>query len=270
MDKPRVVVGMPRYHNAASFGAVKAMLWPTHGMCEIVHHMTPCTSILEHCFNQIWCHALNMKKDVGATHFAMIHSDVDPQLGWLDTLMSELKKFDADLVSVVIPIKNSCGLTSTALHTGDLWNPRRLTLTEAMQLPETFAEGDVGYPLLVNTGLWVCRLDRHWVDEVCFDSLKRIVTLEDGSKVAQCVSEDWFFSDQLNQRGCKVMATRKVPLVHHGEREFDNERPWGLWKTDQSYEAAHGESNPPIGVNHAREVPEKRQQQAGRPELVSV
>lgn len=270
MTKPRVVLGMPRYSDAASFGAVKALMFPTAGACEIVDTISPCTSLLDHCFNQIWCHALNRRDELGATHFAMIHADIAPTIGWLDVLAEELAATAADMLSVVVPIKDSCGLTSTALNTGDLWLPRRLTMSEVMKLPETFGAADAGHPLLLNTGLWICDLRKPWVNDVCFDSMKRIVTTPDGRRHAQCVSEDWFFSDQLNQRGCRLFATRKVALVHHGGRHFVNDRSWGLWETDELYEKAHGCPNPSLGGQNACEVPSGGELPAGRPVAVAA
>lgn len=257
-DKPRVFVGMPRYKEEACLGATKAFLWPTRGACEIVNSdkASPRMSLLDHCFNHLWAEALNLRDEVGATHFAMIHADVEPPLGWLDDLAEELFRLDADIVSTVIPIKNSCGLTSTAINPDDCfaeygsWVPRRLTMTEAHQLPETFGVADVGSPLLLNTGLWICDLRTEWADKVCFDSMKRIVKQPNGKRVAQCISEDWFLSNALNQmgHGDKLFATRKVKVLHHGEREFKNWDSWGLWKTDKLYEEARNKQpNQPMG-----------------------
>jgi hypothetical protein len=216
---------------------MKAFHFPTLGACEVIATESPRTSLLDHCFNRIWAKALDMRDQLDCTDLAIIHSDIGTDPGWLDILHKE--RGDADMCSAVVPIKNSCGLTSTALNTGDLWLPRRLVMKEVMAMPETFASEDVGYPLLLNTGLCVINLTRPWADQVCFDSLKRIVKKQDGTRVAQCVSEDWFFSNALNELGCKLVATRKVTVAHHGEREFTNNHPWGLWKTDDTYADAH-------------------------------
>lgn len=257
VEKPRVFVGMPRYTESAALGAAKAFLCPTCGSCELIgsEKASPRTSLLDHCFNMLWAEALDRRDELGATHFAMIHADVEPPMGWLDDLAEELLRLDADIVSSVIPIKNSCGLTSTAINPNDCfaeygsWVPRRLTMREVSQLPETFGAQDVGCPLLLNTGLWICDLRKEWVDRVCFDSAKRIVRGSDKKRVAQCISEDWFFSNALNQMGFadKLFATRKVKVLHHGEREFKNWDSWGLWKTDETYEAATGQPNATIG-----------------------
>lgn len=241
-DKPRVVIGMPRYSSAACFEAVQAMLcWPTKGACSVIAQLSPGTSLLNHCFNQLWAKALNLRAS-GATHFAMIHADIAPEAGWLDTLLGELLRLDADVVSAVVPIKSNYGLTSTALQVAeDLWGPpmpRRLTMTEVYGLPETFGSADVNHPLLLNTGLWVCDLTKPWCERIWFESLERIGRAPNGEFVAQCISEDWLFSARLHHEGAKLFATRKVKLTHRGERAYPNDSAWGEWETDQVYEEA--------------------------------
>lgn len=255
VETPKVVLGMPRYKEEASFGAVQAFDFPTLGACEVLKAGSPKTSLLDHCFNLCWADALDKRDTMGATHFAMIHADVDPKPGWLDPLWEEMVAREAHVVSTVIPIKNSCGLTSTAINPDDCyaefgtWVPRRLVMKEVVRLPETFGAEEVGAPLLLNTGLWLCDMRTEWADRVCFDSAKRIVKGKDGKRVAQVIPEDWFFSNALNQLGFghKLFATSKIKLTHHGEREFKNYDPWGLWETDEVYEQVTEKPNSPIG-----------------------
>lgn len=241
-DKPRVVIAMPRYSGAASFSAVKSLfLDATAGVCSIVAHLSPETSLLNHCFNIAWTQALNLRNKVGATHFAMIHADVCPDGAWLDTLYGELLRLDADVVSTVIPIKTQRGLTSTAIQIADdLWGPpmpRRLTMTEVFDLPETFGPDDLeGKPILLNTGLWICDLRKPWCEKIWFESLERIATTPEGDFVAQSLPEDWLFSARLKANfDAKLFATRKVPVRHSGEAQYANDHPWGTWKTDEIY-----------------------------------
>lgn len=194
-------------------------------------------SLLSMCFNTLWCGALNHRAD-GATHFAMLHSDIEPVAWWLDMLMDELIATDADLLSVVVPIKSEQGLTSTAIDSGagdNFANEFRLTMQEVFRLPETFSAADCGYPdraLLVNSGCWVCRLDRPWVEQVHFTINDRIRKGADGLWRPEVESEDWCFSRQLHRLGCKVLATRKVPVKHLGGKAFVNFQPWGEWGYD--------------------------------------
>jgi predicted O-methyltransferase YrrM len=227
--KPLVALAMPHRGGWVALGAAHGYaLWPTRGGCEVVRAHCD-SSLLDHGFNQLWCAALNMKAR-GVTHFAMIHADVCPEEGWLDVLLGEMAARHADVVSAVIPIKDGSGLTSTAAEGPDPWNPRKLSLREAYDLPETFGSEDVGSPLLLNTGLWVCDLRRPWVydpEPLCFQTSCRIVRSADGTYRAQARPEDWEFSRAARARGARLFATRKVSLAHAGEWDFTNDAPAG-------------------------------------------
>ncbi len=233
---PVVGVGMPLRGTHAHVVAAMGVAYATQGRCNIIPAFSS-TSLLPFTFNNLWTGFLNRRKSDGITHFAMLHDDVCPVSGWLDTLLDVLEEHDADAVSAVVPIKDGRGLTSTAVEGVDEWNPRRLTLKEVYDLPETFAEQDVGGPLLLNTGCWVCRLDRTWCEKVAFRQQDRIVKLPDGTFAPQTKSEDWDFSRQLRLLGCKLLATRKVQLEHE-RPEYTNTKPWGTWDTDR--DAAFG------------------------------
>lgn len=210
-------------------------------------------SLLAANFNNAWCHALNLAHGGRPpTHFAMIHADVEPEDWWLDTLIDEMDRHGLDVLGVAVPIKDRHGLTSVALARadGDTWRPHcRLTMTDVYRLPETFTSADVGHPILLNTGLWVCRFDESWARKVHFTINDRIVTRPDGSYMAQCEPEDWYFSRLLHEVGkadspteglrrLRIGCTRKVLLNHRGAALFSNDRAWGFpydsaW-TDQS------------------------------------
>lgn len=245
--KPLVFLGLPSYDGRVCVGTANAFaLLPTLGACEVVRAQVN-SSLLTKAFNNLWCAALNARAQ-GVTHFAMIHADIVPaEPGWLDTLLAELTRLGADVVSAVSPIKSDLGLTSTAvaLDLGDPWLCRRLTMREVYDLPETFGAADVGGPLLLNTALWVCDLRRPFWDEVendattgklCFDFRNRIVRdPETGAWHAETVSEDWLFSQELNRRGAKLYATRKVVLGHEGSAEYSTGRAWGRQATDEVF-----------------------------------
>lgn len=210
-------------------------LWPTHRAYKI-QRVASESSLLCRSFNNLWARALDQRPDF----FAMIHSDIAPDLWWLDTLIDELERLEADVVSAVVPIKTREGVTSTAVDTGDFWHPRRLTMHEIYALPETFGEDDVGAPLLLNTGLWVCDFRKPWVEKVYFRIADRI-TAQDSQWKPQTVSEDWCFSHDLNRLGAKLYATRLVGVRHMGEQAYPNTSPWGDWKTDENFKARNKE-----------------------------
>lgn len=231
MSEPIVCLAMPRRDELVHYGAMTATREAVSKPTRVLELNPGTSTILEHAFNLHWAQALDCRDNRGATHFAMIHSDVCPENGWLTTLLDELTALDADVVSAVVPIRDERGLTSTAVYSGDPWRRRRLTLTEVFNLPETFSGDDLGKRLMVNTGLWVCDLRREWCDEVLWDSEKRIIN-RNGNRIAEVISEDWLFSHWLNERGGSLYATRKVQLEHD---RFPNREPWGHWTTDEDY-----------------------------------
>ena len=200
-------------------------------------------SLLAHNFNRLWCQALNERRPLNLTHFAMHHADQGAEPGWLDTLLAELEEHQADVVSVVVPLKDDRGLTSTAIQDPETLQIRRLTLQEVFRLPETFGvhdvEGGKGATLLVNTGLWVCRLQprtdaRPWVEGFPgFQVLDAVVRGPDGLFRANVFSEDWNASAWWARHGVKVLATRKVKVRHVGRTAYPNDRAWGTWETDR-------------------------------------
>lgn len=138
----------------------------------------------------------------------------------------------ADILSVIIPLKDDRGLTSTGIfHDSEI---RRFTMKEVYDLPETFCMSDLNRPgtLMVNTGLWICDFTQAWVEKVCFTILDYIEKNSEGIWEARSLSEDWNFSLNAERLGLKVYATRKVQVGHHGEACWDNMSVWGTLTED--------------------------------------
>jgi hypothetical protein len=193
-------------------------------------------SLLALVFNRLWCQALNERKKSNLTHFAMHHADIEAPPGWLDSLLVEQQRVGADVLSVVIPIKDNRGITSTGIRDPEKGNVTRFTMKQIMEMPETFDISDTGFPgrwLMVNTGLWVCDFTRPWVEKVCFSILDATVQADDGTFKPQTLPEDWNFSGFCAREGLKVFATRKVPVTHHGNAGYDNQHAWGEWAYDR-------------------------------------
>lgn len=196
------------------------------------HAHTKC-SILPETFNILWCHALNFREPWDLTHVAMIHDDVAAPPGWLDTMLAEMDKHNADMISAVIPLRgqNPRGETSTALETEDYnpWKPDNLTLRQVFGAfsNETFTH----HRILLNTGLMVVRLNgKAWSPAgppPHFEFTNKIEYDASQNKwVPRCVPEDWNFSRMLRAHGGRLYATRKVKLWH-GRPECHNHSPWG-------------------------------------------
>lgn len=236
--EPIIALGMPRRSNTVSFGAARGYFWPasTENPVKVNYlDVSPC-SLLNHNFDRLWAAALNARDSDRATHFAMIHDDVWPDGVWLAELLELLTERDADIVSSVIALKDERGLTSTAVCYGDIWTRRRITVKEALELPETFGGEDVGGQLLLNTGLWMCDLRKPWCDKINFGSLERIC-VHDGKRVAEVVSEDWLFSYRLHEMlgNPRLYATRKIGVKHAGQQVLVPSDEAGLWETDSDY-----------------------------------
>lgn len=201
-------------------------------------------SLLNWNFNWLWSECLNRRAEFGFTHFAMKHDDIEPlEPGWGNLFIEESERLGLDLISAVVPIKDDRGVTTTAIRDATTGRLRRLTMREVMRLPETFTINDVleagirldgDEVLLVNTGLWLARLDRPWVERFpgfhCHDEVRQD---QEGKYRAIVMSEDWTASEWWNRRGVKYAATRKVPLLHMlGDKGFPNYVAWGSCETD--------------------------------------
>jgi hypothetical protein len=183
-------------------------------------------SLLAYNFNTFWADALNHRHEM--THFLMLHSDVVPAPGFLGTLLTEMERLKADVISVVIPIKSKEGLTSTAVETADRWKPRRLSMSEVFEREESWTEDG----LLVNTGLMLVDFRKPWVDKIHFTVNDAIRKKADGSFEAVVEPEDWNFSRQVRTLGGVPWATRKVQVLHVGAMAYGNSNVWGTLKRD--------------------------------------
>jgi hypothetical protein len=228
----RVYLALPNY------GEFHALL--LHPLLQPVRHdsgtavnLYPVgSSALTFNFNLKWTEALNRRETDGITHFAMLHADVSPAVGWIDTLLDELRQHNASVVSAVIPLKDLRGVTSTAIgkEVDSIHVEKRLTVRQARRLPKTFTAADCGYPnlpLLINTGCWIADIRQPWADNFPgFDIINGIV-FDKGEYSARFYPEDWFFGNWLFKNGVKTMATTAVPLSHVGMAQYRNDLDWG-------------------------------------------
>jgi hypothetical protein len=242
----KVYLVTPLYDGRAHFKAANAMFLSASRRHSVQAFYVE-GSLLPYQCTLAWANALNARDgDPQFEWMAMLHDDIAPSDLWVDTLIGEAEKHGADFVSAVVPVKNELGHTSTALWcpgspveclnltTGQVNHPDfpdTFGASEAAEalacLPEPFRiEGVPGGILLANTGCMVCRLDRPWCDSVWFDNRTRM-TKTDGKRTVQRISEDWFFSKGIAEQGGKVMATRKVAVIHYGQVGYDSTRTWG-------------------------------------------
>lgn len=228
--KREIVLGMPGYGKQTA--AAGRGLWTCCADMRSVDVRYQAGSLLACNFNRLWCHALNrVHRGDRVDYFAMLHDDIGPETFWLDKLIDELEAKQLDVLGVVVPIKDTHGRTSIAIHhEGDNWCPEcRLTMRDIFELPETFTSDDLGgQKLLLNTGCWVAKWNQEWCRQVHFEINDRIVFDVPGNIYRPEVeSEDWFFSRMLNDLGLRIGATRKIAVSHAGEMDFLNTHPWG-------------------------------------------
>lgn len=216
MTAPQTVfLALPTYDGTRHDISTAAVL--TASQRYAVTTMPIASSFLPHCFNMLWVNAIVR----GCDYWAMLHSDLGADPAWVDTMIDELERTGADVMSAAVSIKSMEGRISTAVGLIGREAEYRLSGKDLKALPVTFDISDVERVtgqrgvLLVNTGCWVCRLKQAWNRKVCFHFQTDIRW--DGD-VGHCVQipEDWDFSHQCAQLGLRVMATRVVGTDHRG------------------------------------------------------
>jgi hypothetical protein len=244
----KVFIGCPSHDGRLYDGCAKGLYAYASRDHDVECRVVSFSLLTLNC-NALWAFALNRHQSQQTAWFAMLHSDVAPEAFWLDKLIAEAERHQADIVSVVIPIKDDKGLTSTAISL-----PRderraffRLTMSQVLHpnfpvtfdcesarqalgaLPEELRfQVPAGVKLLCNTGCVVCRLGRPWCDpdKVHFDEVATFERMNDKWN-AIALSEDWFFTARAADNGAKVMATKAIKVLHHGGSAFANDQVWG-------------------------------------------
>lgn len=225
--KPQVFLALPVTRNMMMACTLQSQTKASKmGLIKYVE--TSSFSILPHNFNILWTNALNMRPQI--THFCMLHDDIDIQtMWWLDLMMDIMNEHEADILSVISPIKDKRGLTSTALETDDYWKPKRLTMFEAMERPKTFTNKK----LLINTGCMLVDIRNDWVEKIAFKFETEIVKSMTTNKLTpRNMPEDWLFSIAAKKHGAKIYATREIELHHIGQSAFANNLAWGTVRSD--------------------------------------
>jgi hypothetical protein len=238
VGKPTAFLGMPGYAGP-TMSAARSYFRASLGALDIRCCYHEASLINVNC-NTLWATALTRRAHgQRLDYFALLHADVAAPDGWLDALVGEMKAAGLDLLSVVVPIKDTRGLTSTAVGSDDPFRQVcRLSMKEVHALPGTFTLRDLHVPggeyLLFNTGCFVCRFDPAWAanawfatrDEVRWDAARRKYTVHNEP-------EDWHFARRVQDLGLKVGCTRKIPVEHAGKFLFNSAEPWGEYAYDE-------------------------------------
>ncbi|MBV6429788.1 MAG: hypothetical protein KIPDCIKN_04363 [Haliscomenobacter sp.] len=242
---PGVFIGVPCYCGDIYHGTARSVSY-----AQAIDKLNVCAmyatgSLLAATFNRLFCSALNLRSE-GIQYFVLLHSDIwAMREDWLPRMLGILEEHELDVLSVVAPIKSQRGMTSTALDTHP-FRPRRLTMKEIVQFPETFTNRQVaaqGWPgLLLNTGLLMIRLTKPWAEQICFTINDRITREPDGNFAADVEPEDWHFSRWCNRMGLKTAATTAIMIAHAGQNLWGNSTAWG----DDDFDKINGPFNGPL------------------------
>lgn len=232
--------------------------------------------------NQMWAEALDMRdkfardakertdlpddKKYNLKWFAMCHADVVPEEMWVDKLIKIAEERNLDMVSCVIPIKDTKGISSTAIEVegsdhfpfmrisqAQIWDknfpvtftkeevvrslsadksriydPVVQPIADHLQTP-TLAEYDIeNINLLLNTGCMIIRLDQEFSDKVYFHIANSIYKNEEtGKRITYFYPEDWFVSRLIAKEGGRIAGTKALRVQHYGVSEYNNFETWG-------------------------------------------
>lgn len=233
--RPQVLIASPRYSQEvmAEASASRRLAednasYSARWHVDVPYHLDCHGSLLCWTFNSALAEALNQRDAGVVTHFAMAHSDVCAERGWLNELYMRMSERGDVLISAVVPIKeHERNRTSTAIGVrGDEFEVRRhIRVDERRELPRTFSTADVATSpdevLLINTGLFLADLRHPFWDDFHFQINDVIKTNpETGRRQAYVSSEDWNMSRALDAAGVPYSATW-MTLKHIGITHWD-------------------------------------------------
>ncbi len=217
--EPKVFLGIPTHDGRVNQGVVNSIFSAGKMLSKTQIEFG---SALTTNFNKLYCAALNQREN-GITHFCMLHEDVWPkEPRWLDKMMEIMKRVGADVLSSVISLKDSSGLTSTGIETKDRtshngFTAKKLSLEECERRTPTFTDPGI----LLNTGLMLVDIQKSWSDKVWFQFTDSIAE-KDGHYFPVAVSEDYGFTRMCREYHANLYATREIPVMHMGNGAFLN------------------------------------------------
>jgi hypothetical protein len=181
-------------------------------------------------------------------YFCLLHDDIIPQSDWIEVLVSEIQRVEADVLAVVIPARDRSGMTMTGIaESADLWSMvRRLSIKEVHALPETFGQEilDDRQIFSTSTGCMIVDARKSWVleNQVCFRTMDSIVNHR-GKWMAHTRTEDETFMRDVQRIGAKLCLTRKVELQHCDWSGTSNQEVFGQ-EVDERFFEITGKERP--------------------------
>ncbi len=226
----RVFIGIPAYDNRMDCDTMFSLFGASHprSRVEIVRKSVWSSSLLHRSFTELWAECARVQ-DMERQHghdvewFCMLHSDVAPKGYWLDYMVEEAIRVNAEILSMCIRIKHFAYDYSTAMHVNGKY--KRLNERDLRGLPRTFTRHEVARlwglreygALCLNTGCWVARFTSDWVRQ-----LQRPFILDGGihwdkpNYPCWMESEDWMLSRQLHDMGVEGLYATQWDNCHKG------------------------------------------------------
>jgi hypothetical protein len=245
-------------HPGAARGYYRAK-WENRDV-DVVAEMEVVSSFVPQAYNIGLHHALELRDQGIATHFAMMHADISPEPTWLDGLWRDTQASKADAIAAVAPIKEPehefvreaaegggqavrmrVGINRTTTVIGDPGNPwipkRSVHIGDQTVLPPVFDITNVGDPsiefLQINTGCMLLDLRRDWWD------------------IPRAGGTGDFFAFELMQQVVRV----NKPAEHYAA-ELDH------WRAEIAALEAAGETDHASHLRHRKPLPFVRQTQS--------
>ena len=213
-------------------------------------------SLLARNFSTLFLSAFNN----GYDYFFLHHADIgfaaeSNSLSWLDLMVQRIEELQAAALSVVSPIKNEAGHTSTGLimDKNNVYNLRRVTIKELELLPKPFisrshicklfdVDPDVAGALLVNTaGLLMDLKGYDWTKWPGFEIRDEIIWNKSSYGTVRTIPEDWNMSAWMHENGFPFYATKEIAAHHIGQKDWTNYGSRGYPTDDQKRECPREE-----------------------------
>lgn len=244
----KIFIGVPIHGGSVSAPTANSIVSAASGLQHEIQFQIVGLSLLARGFNTLFCSAYKRDFD----YFILLHSDIGvysniPGTSWADILVNRLRQLEMASVSVVSPIKNEQGVTSTALqlHKNNPYGMRRITVKELEKLPpQCILKEDVcklfnvpqeeAGPLLINTGVLCMDLknvDWFGLRWPGFHIEDCIAWNKQGVPDPYTTPEDWNLSRWLDRKKLSYCAISDLQINHLGSKSFTNFGNWG-WDTD--------------------------------------
>jgi hypothetical protein len=236
VGKPRINIGCPVAYGSVSPQAANMVFGGDAAdprTISIIEPMMFDHVVLIDNFTSLLCHALELHDRDLCDYFCMLHADLSPEPWFLNKLLAELIRYNADVMAVVLPVKDHSRRTKCATaiaRVSEPWEPPRLLTLEEMaeKYPPTFGCEHCCGPdeyLQVTDGLWLADLAWPGWDEFAFDTRCRQVKMPDGTRDVQTLGEDPLWSRFMFEHGARYFATTKIKCDHIGRDHWPNYLP---------------------------------------------